>query len=122
MFEELLKFDAIKEDPFVIQNILWNKEPKDLMEAKFKKTDHGIDRRDEISGYIFYIETMGEQPKLFLMRHTAMDFADTVAQIDEIPDELLNKAIEENKAKHYFGMYPIDEQVKAWLKKELGVS
>lgn len=122
MNDEVLKLDAIKSDPFVIQNILWNMEPKDLMEPKFKKTETGIDRREEIKGYIFYIETMGKEPKLFLMRHTAIDFGETVAQIDEVPTEMLIKAVEDNKDKHYFGMYPIGEDVKAWLKKELGLS
>jgi hypothetical protein len=121
MFDEYLNLDGIKNEPFVIEHILWDMEPKDVMAAKFKKTEKGIDKRDEIKGYIFYIETMGEEPILFMMRHTAMEFGETMAQIEEVPKELLSKAVEENKDKHYFGMYPISNDVKAWLKKELGV-
>ena len=76
---------------------------------------------DYIKGYIFYIETMGEEPILFMMRHTAMEFGETMAKIVEVPKELLSKAVEENKDRHYFGMYPINNAVKVWLKKELGV-
>ena len=121
MNEEYLTLDGIKKEPFVVEHILWDLEPKDIMEAKFKKTEQGIDKRDDIKGYIFYIESMGKDPMLFLMRHTASDFGETMAQIDEVPKELLSKAIEENKDKHYFGMYALSKDVKAWLKRELGV-
>ncbi|MGO9379073.1 MAG: DVU0772 family protein [Dissulfurispiraceae bacterium] len=120
MNEEYLNLSGIKNEPFVIEHILWDVEPKDIMEAKFKKTEQGIGKRDDIKGYIFYIESMGKEPILFLMRHTASEFGETMAQIDDIPKELLSEAIEENKDKHYFGMYPISKDVKDWLKKELG--
>jgi hypothetical protein len=64
---------------------------------------------------------MGEDPILFLMRHTAVEFGETMGQINDIPKELLRESVEETKDRHYFGMYPINNAVKAWLKKELGV-
>ncbi|HMK56102.1 MAG TPA: hypothetical protein VK448_05640 [Dissulfurispiraceae bacterium] len=121
MNDELLTLQDIKNEPFVIEHILWEMEPKDIMEAKFKKTEHGVDVRDEIKGYIFYIESMGKEPQLFMMRHTAIEFAETMARIDDAPKELLAKAVEINKDRHYFGMYPIDDDIKAWLRNELGV-
>ena len=121
MFEDNLDLNAIKNEPYVIEHILWDMEPKDLMASKFTKTEHGVDKRDDIKGYIFYIETAGKEPILFLMRHTAVEFGETMAQINDIPTELLREAVEENKDKHYFGMHPINNTVKAWLKKELGV-
>ncbi len=75
----------------------------------------------DIKGYVFYIDTMDVNPQLFLMRHTAMDYAETLAKINEIPQELLLGAIEENKDKAYFKMYPINSRVEAWLKGELGI-
>jgi hypothetical protein len=75
--------------------------------------------RGEIKGYIFYIETMGKKPGLFLMRHTTA-CAETIAQIEEVPDELLAEAISD-KTKEYFRMYPINKKIKDWLKKELGI-
>jgi len=124
MYEELLKLSDIRKELYVIENIRWDLEPKDLMETKFKKTDAGVATREagELKGYVFYVEAMGKKPALFLMRHTAVEYGETVAQIDEIPDELLTEAIEENKARHYFGMYPINKKVEAWLRKELGIS
>jgi hypothetical protein len=64
---------------------------------------------------------MGKKPTLFLMCHTATGYAETVATIDEIPDDLIAEAIKENKQKEYFGMYPINNRIEEWLKKELGI-
>ncbi len=121
MWEELLSLDQIKKEPYIIDHILWDLEPRDLMEPRSKLTDEGTKFRDEIKGYVFYIDTMDEKPQLFLMRHTAMDYAETLAKIDEISQELLLGAIEENKDRAYFKMYPINILVKAWLKGELGI-
>ena len=122
MFSDMLSLEQIKKEPFVIEHILWDLQPKDLMEPRCKVTDEGVKLRDQIKGYIFYIDTMDKNPILFLMRHTAADFAETLAKIEEIPQELLAGAIEENKDKAYFNMYPINGTVEAWLKKELGVT
>jgi len=54
---------------------------------------------------------MGKKPTLFLMCHTAAGYAETVATIDEIPDDPITEAIEENKQKEYFGMYPINKKI-----------
>jgi hypothetical protein len=121
MFSKVLSLTDIKKEPFVIEHIRWDIEPKDLMEPRSSITDEGIKTRETIKGYVFYIDTMDKKPILFLMRHTAADYAETLAQIDEIPQELLLEAVEENKNKAYFGMYPINKKVEEWLKKELGV-
>lgn len=121
MFNNVLSLDEIKKEPFVIENIRWELEPKDLMEPRQKMTGEGVRTREPIKGYVFYIDTMDKKPILFLMRHTAADYAETLAQIDEIPQELLVEAVEENKSKAYFGMCPVNKKVEEWLKKELGV-
>ncbi len=121
MFSKVLSLSDIKNEPFVIEHIRWDIEPKDLMEPRSLITDEGIKTRGAIKGYIFYIDTMDKKPILFLMRHTAADYAETLARIDEIPQDLLLEAVEENKNKAYFGMYPINKKVEEWLKRELGV-
>lgn len=120
IFSKVLSLSDIKKDQFVIDNILWNLEPKDLMEPRTTITGKGITKREPIKGYVFYIDTMEEKPLLFLMRHTSIDFAETVAQIDEIPQEFLLEAIQENKDKACFKMYPINKKIEEWLKKEFG--
>ena len=122
MYAELLSFADIKKEPFVISHILWDKEPKDLMEPRCSPTGVGAEQRPPLKGYVFYIDTMDKEPALFLMRHTAAAYAETLAQIHEVPQELLTEAIEENKSRHYFGMYPINDKIKEWLKTELAAS
>lgn len=121
MFNKVLSLEDIKKEPFVIEHIRWDLGPKDLMEPRSSMTNEGIKTRQTIKGYVFYIETIDKKPMLCLMRHTAADYAETLAQIDEIPQDLLLEAVEENKNKAYFSMYPINKKVEEWLKKELGV-
>jgi hypothetical protein len=122
MFDDRISFlNDIKKDAFILTNIIWDIEPKQLMEPRIKKIDTGIEFRKPISGYFFYIDIINKKPALFLMRHTSADYAETIARIDEIPDELLIESVDENKDKQYFGMYPINNKVENWLKKELGI-
>ncbi len=121
MFNNVLSLSDIKKETFVIEHIRWDLIPKDLMEPKYTVTKEGLKTREPIKGYVFYIDIMGIRPSLFLMRHTAADYAETLAQIDEIPQELLQEAIEENEDKMYFGMCQINKKIEEWLKKELGV-
>lgn len=121
MFDEMLSLEQVKKEPFIIENILWDLQPKDLMEPRIKVEEGGVKVREPIKGYVFYIDTMAEKPTLFLIRHTANDFAETLAKIDEIPQELLLEAVLEKRAEAYFGMCPINSRVEAWLRKELGV-
>jgi hypothetical protein len=88
------------------------------MEPRYKITKNGKEERKIISGYLFYIDKMGKKPT---MCHTSMGYAETMAKIDEIPDYLSAEAIEENKQKEYFGMYPINKRIENWLRKELGI-
>lgn len=121
MFGEILSLSDIKKEAFVIEHIRWDIEPKDLMEPRCTVTEGVLQRRGAIKGYVFYIDTMDTKPLLFLMRHTAADYGETLAQIDEISQDLLLEAIEENKNKIYFNMYPINKKIEEWLKRELGV-
>lgn len=121
MFGKVLSLSDIKKEAFVIEHIRWDIEPKDLMEPRYVITEEGLRIRKSIKGYIFYIDTMDVKPLLFLMRHSVADYAETLAQIDEISQELLVEAIEENKERTYFNMYPINKKVQEWLKRELGI-
>jgi hypothetical protein len=122
IFDDIALLDDLKKDKEVLKDIIWDIEPKQLMEPRYSLTEEGKRKEKIIRGYIFYIDKMsGDKPGLFLMCHTTMGYAETVANIDEIPDELIAEAIEENKAKECFGMYPINKKLEAWLKKELGI-
>lgn len=121
MFTDLLALSDIKNNPYIIKNIKWDLEPKSLMEPRCEITETGIKYRGEIKAFMFYIDMMDKKPGLFLMGHTAGDYAETVAHIVEIPESLLSEAVEANKSKAYFNMYPINKKIEEWLKKELGL-
>jgi hypothetical protein len=122
MFNKLLSLEEIKEEPYVIEHIRWDIEPRLLMERTTGTAANGRIIKDTLIGYVFYIDNIDKKPVLSLMRHTAADYAETLAQIVEIPAELLKEAIEDGKDRVYFSMYPINKKIEAWLKKELGVA
>ena len=122
MIDDVLTFDEVKKEPYIIEHILWDMEPKTLMEPRCVPVGSSRQPREEIKGYVFYIDTMDKEPALFLMRHTAADFAETIAEVREIPRDMLRAALEENKAKAYFGMYPINGAIRSWLERELGLA
>ncbi len=120
IFSELITLKEIKEDPFFRENMLWDVEPKEVMSPRCLKEGDKLVYKGPIKGYIPYIDTSGAKPVLFIMRHTQMDYGETIARIDEIPEEMLIEAVNENRDKICFGMCPINEKIKQWLKKELG--
>lgn len=121
IWEELLTFEDIKKEPYYIKNILWEVDPTVVMEPVIVQEGSTIKCKDPLKGYVFYIETSGKKPELFLMIHKSNCFGETIAKIEEIPNELLTEAVEENKARIKFGMCPINEKIKVWLKRELGL-
>ena len=121
IFANITSLDDLKKDKWIYKHIIWEIEPKQLMEPRCRITKEGKEERKTISGYLFYIDRMASKPTLFLMCHTASGYAETVLSIDKIPDDLIAEAIEENKNKEYFGMYPINKKIERWLKKELEI-
>lgn len=121
MFEYVPSLNDLKKNKWIHKHILWDIEPKQIMEPRCRITKEGKEEHKTIAGYLFYVDKMGEKPALFLMWHTTTGYAETVAKIDEIPDELIAEAIEENKNKEFFGMCPINKKIEDWLKKELGI-
>jgi len=121
IFSELITLKELKEDPYFVEHMLWDTQPQEIMAPRCSKSGDKVVYKSSIKGYIPYIDTTDEKPVLFIMRHTEMDYGETIARIDEIPAEMLNEAVNENKDKIYFGMCPINEKIKQWLKKELGI-
>jgi hypothetical protein len=120
IYDEISSLKDVKEDPYVVQRIVWDFEPKQLMQSGLGSAE-AESTRDKITGYLFYIETIDEKPGLFLMRHTSYGYAETIAKIEEIPYDLISEAIAENTEKEYGGMYPINGKIEGWLKNEFGL-
>ncbi len=117
-----LSLSSLKKNRFIVDHILWDVEPKQLMQPRCAGSPSGSAPAAPPSGYILYIETMEKHPGLFLMIHNASGYAETFGKITDIPEDLLVEAIRENTGKEHCKMYPVNARLKEWLKRELGVT
>lgn len=111
----------IRESPDILKKIKWEVTPQMVMEPRFQLDPVHLQKLNEIAGYMFYIETQCEPPVLMLMKVGKTDITSTVGRIDEIPSPLLQRAIDNPVHKPVHGMYAITDEIKEWLKRELGV-
>ena len=64
--EYISSFDVIKKNKYVIEHIVWDVEPKQLMEPRCKtEKDKGVKYVKTLAGYLFYIDTMTEKNRPF---------------------------------------------------------
>jgi len=117
---DIYSLSDIRGTPDILQKIKWDATPQMVMEPRFLSRSEDIQRLQEISGYMFYIESQCTPPALMLLKVGRTDITSTVGRVDEIPLELVRKAIENPEHDPSHGMYAITEEIKAWLKKELG--
>jgi hypothetical protein len=120
--QKMAGLEELKRNPGLRKLMLWDVEPKRLMEPWITKTEaEGAKKR--FTGFVFYIEKISRnKPALYVMFQSKGGYAETFAHIKEIPLALLEEAVEEGRERQYFGMYPINSRIKEWLKKELGIS
>lgn len=111
----------IRETSDILQKIKWDVTPQTVMEPRFLSRPEDMQRLKELSGYMFYIESQCEPPALMLLKVGKTDITSTVGKIDEIPLELVRKALENPEHKPVNGMYAITGEIREWLKRELGV-
>ncbi|MBI4825810.1 MAG: hypothetical protein HY807_05240 [Nitrospirae bacterium] len=104
-----------------IDEIRWDVTPKVFMrqgQYSGKKADGAP---DNINGFMLYIDLIEDKPALFIMKNQYSQ-SKTVGFIKDIPEKLLNDALKLKEAECVAGMYPLSEELEAWLRKELGVS
>lgn len=111
----------LKEMPEVLGCIRLDVTPSMMMEPRFSRNPEDQEKLKQICGYMFYVETAGEKPELMLLKIGSTDITSTFARIDEISAEMLQRAIDSPVQKPESGMYAITEEIKQWLRKELGI-
>lgn len=109
----------IKRRSDILQKIKLDVTPRMVMEPRFQTQPEDLQKLKEISGYMFYIESQCQPPALMLMKIGRSDIASTVGKIDEIPPEMVQRAIDTPVHPSVYGMFAITDEIKAWLKKEL---
>jgi len=118
---DIYSLNDIRETPDILQKIKWDATPQMVMEPRFLSRPEDMRRLQELSGYMFYVESQCEPPAVMLLKIGKTDITSTVGRIEEIPVELVRKALENPEHPPSHGMYAITEEIKAWLKKKLGV-
>ena len=111
----------IKEMPDILSKLRLNVTPRMVMEPRFQSKPEDRAKLNEISGYMFYVESQTEPPALMIMRVGRGDITSTMGTVDGIPLELVRRAIENPAEAPSNGMYAITDEIREWLKKALGL-
>jgi hypothetical protein len=111
----------IKRRPDILSNIRLNASLPLIMKPRFQFSKEEFEELEKNIGYIFYIETAGQKPTLMLMKVNRSDITDTIGIIEEIPEDMLQRAIDNPVHPPVHGMYGITEEIKEWLRKELNL-
>ncbi|MFA4827838.1 MAG: hypothetical protein WC855_10980 [Thermodesulfovibrionales bacterium] len=117
----ILGLDDIKKRPDILSEIKFNVTPQVMMEPRFQARPEDLEKLKEITGFMFYIESETEPPGLMLLRIGRSDITTTVGKINEIPFEMVRNAIDKPALPPTHGMYAITDEIRDWLKKELGL-
>lgn len=119
----MMRLNEIKKNQNLINLIDWDMTPEEAVRLylewgnNWAGGNYVIRSKDDIS-YYFVINTWGRSPMIYLIQRNSEE-AKELAEI-EIPDKLKKQYVAENgKLK---GVYSIEGDVKAWLKKELNSS
>lgn len=118
---ELQDLKSLRIRPDILSRIKWDVTPRMVMEPRFQARPDDQQKLRDITGYLFYIETESERPLLMLMKTGKSDITSTAGMIENIPFELVRRAIDNPLDPPVHGMYAITEEIKDWLKKELSL-
>lgn len=118
---ELQDLKSLRIRPDILSRIKWDVTPLMVMEPRFQARPDDLQKLRDITGYLFYIETESERPLLMLMKTGKSDITSTAGMIENIPFELIQRAIDNPLDPPVHGMYAITEEIKDWLKKELSL-
>ncbi len=116
-----LNLDNLRENQKIINRIKLDMTPEILLQPLFEKATEGYEEKvEEREGYMFYIEMVRSKPTLMLM-NTYQNMSVTVGLVEGVPEDLLESAVRNKSEECKAGMYPIDNGLKEWLKRELGL-
>lgn len=118
---DVLELDEIKIRPDILDGIKLDVTPGQMMEPRFQSSLEDLEKLKEVAGFMFYIETETESPSLMLLRIGRTDITTTVGHVAEIPEEMLQRAIDNPSEPPVHGMYAITDEIRAWLRNELSI-
>jgi hypothetical protein len=116
----MMKLDDIKKDQYLIDAIDWDMTPEEAVRLYLEWGNNWaggnyVVRSKDDKAYYFVVNTWKDAPIIYLIERNSEE-AKELAEI-EIPEVLKKRYVEINgKAR---GVYSIEGEIKAWLKKEL---
>jgi len=116
---EMMGLDEMRNDYELINAIDWDMTPEEAVTLYLEwgnNWTHGkmVKSKNDISHY-FVVNTWDDPPRIYLIRRNSEE-ARELAVID-MPLKLRNRFLE--SVGHNKGVYAINEDVRAWLEKEL---
>ena len=110
----LQELKDIKRRPDLLCRIRFDVTPRMIMAPRV-----GPDAVRDTVGCSFYIETHEGPPALMLMKVGKEGVMTTVGKVDEVPAEMLQRAIDSPPDPPANEMYAITDEIVEWLKKAL---
>ncbi|MER3445621.1 MAG: hypothetical protein C4291_01765 [Candidatus Dadabacteria bacterium] len=116
--------DDIRQDKALQSQIYWDMKPRERIRRTETETQGEAEQitkqlQDRV-GYYFYIDVRNLQPALYLYENYPDGSGRFVAEITEIPEQMLREAVREaGGGIETDGRYPIDDSIKAWLRNQL---
>lgn len=116
--------EDIRQDKDLQSQIRWDMKPRERYRRTGAETLEEMDRiQKEMQarvGHYFYIDVRYQQAALYLYENYPDGSGKFVAEITEIPEQMLREAVEEAGADlEKDGRYPINDPIKTWLKSRL---
>jgi len=118
---EMQELRDIRNRPDILANIRFEVTPQMIMEPRYLSRPEDLRKVREMAGYVFYIETECEPPTVMLLKLSQDDVMQTVGFIEEVPQEMVAKAVSDPVLPPANGMCAVTDEIREWLKKELGI-
>ena len=114
--------DELKESEKFLRSIQWKLTPKEFMAPGHseQKIEHG-ETEKAILRYMLYVDLLNGKPVVMIMKLRGGSSA-TAGCIEDVPEDLLKEAMSCNAEECASGMYPLNDKLRDWLKRELGIS
>ena len=115
---EPLSIEKVKVSPRFIEDIRFDMTPRLFVDPKSAPGDKPADLTH---GYMLYIDLQNDRPVIMVMQMKSI-VCRSVAYITDVPEDLLKASIENAGTECVEGMYPLGDELTAWLKKEIKIS
>lgn len=116
--------DDIRQDKALQSQIHWDMKPRERIRRTGTETLEEAEQiRKQLQarvGYYFYIDVRNREAALYLYENYPDGSGRFVAEVTEIPEQMLGEAVREAGGKMEMeGRYPINDSIKTWLKDQL---